>query len=197
MANLDGSGNLNQTYVDQVLKAYDLVADANDPLFVFETNIPVNNKTANLHGFEFAFQHFFGDSGFGVSGSLTTVNGDIGFDNSAPPGTLQFPLLGLSNTYNVTAIYDKGAWSGRVSYNWRDEFIIASNGGAQADPMYTEALGTIDASINYQITDNLQATFEGLNLNKAHIRNFGRDKTNIYFAQELDSRYQLGLRYKF
>jgi hypothetical protein len=63
--------------------------------------------------------------------------------------------------------------------------------------MYTEAFGTIDASINYQITDNLQATFEGLNLNKAHIRNFGRDKTNIYFAQELDSRYQFGLRYKF
>ena len=197
VANLDGSGNLNQTYVDQVLKAYDLVADANDPLFVFDTNIPVNNKTANLHGFEFAIQHFFGDSGFGVSGSLTTVNGDIGFDNSAPPGTLQFPLLGLSNTYNATLIYDKGKWSGRVSYNWRDEFIIASNGGAQADPMYTEAFGTIDASINYQITDNLQATFEGLNLNKAHIRNFGRDKTNIYFAQELDSRYQLGLRYKF
>jgi TonB-dependent receptor len=197
VANLDGSGNLNQTYVDQVLKAYDLVADANDPLFVFETNIPVNNKTANLHGFEAAFQHFFGDTGFGVSGSLTTVNGDIGFDNSAAPGTQQFPLLGLSNTYNLTAIYDKGAWSGRVSYNWRDEFISATNVGSQGDPQYTEAFGTIDASLNYQITDNLQATFEGLNLNKAHIRIFGRDKTNIYFAQELDSRYQLGLRYKF
>jgi TonB-dependent receptor len=197
VANLDGSGNLNQTYVDQVLKAYDLVADANDPLFVFETNIPVNNKTANLHGFEFAFQHFFGDTGFGVSGSLTTVNGDIAFDNSAPAGTQQFPLLGLSNTYNVTAIYDKGAWSGRVSYNWRDEFINATNIGAQGDPGYTEAFGTIDASINYQITDNLQATFEGLNLSKAHLRQHGRDTTNLYFAQELDTRYQFGLRYKF
>ena len=196
-SNLDGSGNLNQTYVDQVLKAYDLVADANDPLFVFETNIPVNTKTANIHGFELAFQHFFADTGFGLSGSLTTVTGDIGFDNGAPPGTQQFPLLGLSNTYNLTAIYDKGAWSGRVSYNWRDKFISATNIGAQTDPGYTEAFGTIDAALNYQITPSLQATLEGLNLNKAHLRQYGRDTSNLYFAQELDSRYQLGLRYKF
>lgn len=195
--NLDGNGNLQQTYVDQVLKAYDLTADPNDPLFVFDTNIPVNNKTANLHGFEFAFQHFFGDTGFGVSGSLTTVNGDIEFDNSAPPGTQQFPLLGLSNTFNVTAIYDKGDWSGRVSYNWRDKFISATNVGAQGDPLYTEAFGTVDAALNYRVTPSIQITLEGLNLNKAHIRQYGRDKTNLYFAQELDSRYQLGVRYKF
>ncbi|WP_443749628.1 TonB-dependent receptor [Asticcacaulis solisilvae] len=196
-ANLDGSGNLNQTYVDSVLQAYDLVADANDPLFVFDTNIPVNNKTANLHGIEFAFQHFFGDSGFGASGSLTTVSGDIGFDNSAPPGTQQFPLLGLSNTYNITAIYDKGAWSGRISYNWRDKFISATNIGAQGDPGYTAAFGTVDAALNYQVTPVIQITFEGLNLNKARLRQYGRDTTNLYFAQELDSRYQIGLRYKF
>mgnify|MGYP002775325387 CR=1 FL=1 len=196
-AHLDGSGNLTQSYVDQVLQAYDLVADANDPLFVFETNIPVNNKTANIHGVELAFQHFFADTGFGVSGSLTTVNGDIGFDNGAAPGTQQFPLLGLSNTYNVTAIYDKGAWSGRISYNWRDKFISATNIGAQGDPGYTEAFGTIDAALNYQVTPAIQLTFEGLNLNKAHLRQYGRDTTNLYFAQELDSRYQIGLRYKF
>ncbi|MBW8880360.1 MAG: TonB-dependent receptor [Asticcacaulis sp.] len=196
-ANLDGSGNLKQKYVDDVLKAYDLVADANDPLFVFETNIPVNNKTANIHGFEFAFQHFFADTGFGVSGSLTTVNGDIGFDNSAPPGTQQFPLLGLSNTYNITAIYDKGAWSGRISYNWRDKFISATNIGAQTDPGYTAAFGTLDAALNYQVTPQVQITLDALNLNKAHLRQYGRDVTNLYFAQELDSRYQLGVRYKF
>ena len=69
--------------------------------------------------------------------------------------------------------------------------------GDMVQSMYTKAFGAIDATINYQITDKLQATLEGLNLSKAHIRNFGRDKTRIYFAQEPDSRYQLGLRYKF
>jgi len=190
-------GNLNQAFVDQVLADYDITADANDPLFTFDTDIPVNNKTANIHGFELAFQHFFGETGFGVSGSLTTVDGDIGFDDSAAPGTLQFPLLGLSDTYNLTLIYDKGKLSGRLAYNWRDKYITASNVGAQSDPQYFEAFGVLDASLNYQVTPNVQVTFEGLNLTKEHIRQYGRDTSNLYFAQELDTRYQVGVRYKF
>ncbi|WP_303831118.1 TonB-dependent receptor [Asticcacaulis taihuensis] len=196
-ANQDGSGNLNQAFVDSTLAAYDITGDANDPLFTFDTSIPVNNKTANLHGIEFAFQHFFGDTGFGVAGSLTTVSGDIGFDDSAAPGTQQFPLLGLSNTYNVTAIYDKGPLSGRISYNWRDSYITASNVGSQRDPQYFEPFGVVDAAVNYQLTPSVLLTLEGLNLTKEHIRQYGRDKTNLYFAQELDTRYQLGVRYKF
>lgn len=195
----DGSGNLDQTYVDQVLKDYDLVADANDPLFTFEQSIPVNNKTANLHGIEIQGQHFFGDSGFGLAGSLTTVDGDIAFDNSAPPGTQQFPLLGLSDTYNVTAIYDKGgALTARASYNYRAEYITsAARDGAAGNPTYTEPFGVLDAAVNYQITPSILLTFEGLNLTKEHLRQHGRDKVDIYFAQELDSRYQVGMRYKF
>lgn len=190
-------GNLNQAFVDQVLADYDITGDANDPLFKFDTSIPVNNKTANIHGFELAFQHFFGDTGFGLAGSMTTVDGDIGFDDSAAPGTLQYPLLGLSDTYNITLIYDKGKLSGRLAYNWRDKYIAASNVGAQSDPQYFEAFGVLDASVNYQVTPNVQVTFEGLNLTKEHIRQYGRDTTNLYFAQELDTRYQIGVRYKF
>ncbi|BBF79441.1 TonB-dependent receptor [Asticcacaulis excentricus] len=191
------NGNLNQAFVDQILAAYDITANSTDPLFNFDTSIPVNNKTANIHGFEAAFQHFFGDTGWGLSGSLTTVDGDIGFDNSAAPGTLQFPLLGLSDTYNVTLIYDKGPLSGRLAYNWRDKYIASTNVGSQGDPQYFEAFGVLDASVNYSVTSNIQVTFEALNLTKEHIRQYGRDTSNIYFAQELDTRYQIGVRYKF
>ncbi|ESQ75679.1 TonB-denpendent receptor [Asticcacaulis sp. AC402] len=192
------AGNLNQAFVDQILAAYDIVPDSSDPLFVFETNTPQNSRSGNVHGTEFAFQHFFGDTGFGVTGSLTTVSGDVNFDNSAPPGTTQFALLGLSNTYNVTAIYDKGPLSGRLSYNWRDEYLAGTGrDGAAGNPTYVEEFGVIDLSVNYQITPSIQLSFEGLNLGKEHLRTHGRDKVNIYYAQELDSRYQLGVRYKF
>ncbi|WKL57033.1 TonB-dependent receptor [Asticcacaulis sp. ZE23SCel15] len=192
-------GNLNQSFVDQVLAAYDITADANDPLHTFVTSIPINNKTANLYGFELAFQHFFGDTGFGVAGSLTTVDGDVEFDNSqADTDTVQFPLLGLSDTYNVTLIYDKGPLSGRLSYNWRDEYISGANrDGSAHNPTYVEAFGVVDVSVNYQVTPSIQLTVEGLNLTKEHIRQHGRDKVNLYYAQELDTRYQVGLRYKF
>ncbi|OYW85789.1 MAG: TonB-dependent receptor, partial [Hyphomonas sp. 32-62-5] len=197
-ANMTG-GNLNQAFVDQILAQYDITADANDPLHTFVTSIPINDKTANLYGFEMAFQHFFGDTGFGVSGSLTTVDGDVEFDNSqADTDTVQFPLLGLSDTYNVTLIYDKGPLSGRLSYNWRDEYISGANrDGTAHNPTYVEAFGVVDVSVNYQVTPAIQVTFEGLNLTKEHIRQHGRDSVNIYYAQELDTRYQVGLRYKF
>ncbi|WP_140984579.1 TonB-dependent receptor domain-containing protein, partial [Asticcacaulis tiandongensis] len=158
----------------------------------------INNESANIHGMELAFQHFFGSTGFGVSGSLTTVRGDVAIDRSAPPGVDQFALLGLSDTYNVTLIYDKGPLSGRLSYNWRDEFLSATNrDGNAGNPVFTEAFGVVDVSVNYEITPSILLTFEGLNLTNEHLRTFGRDKSNLYFAQELDTRYQLGVRFKF
>ncbi|EGF93543.1 tonB-dependent receptor family protein [Asticcacaulis biprosthecium C19] len=196
-ANLDG-GNLTQSYVDSILAAYDVVADAQDPLFMFETSTNINSRSGNVHGMELAFQHFLGDTGFGLSGSLTTVKGDVNFDNSAPPGTTQFALLGLSDTFNVTLIYDKGPLSGRLSYNWRDEYLVGTGrDGAAGNPTYVEEFGVIDASVNYQLTPQVQLTFEGLNLGKEHLRTHGRDKVNMYYAQELDTRYQVGVRYKF
>ncbi len=196
-ANLTG-GNLNQAFVDQILAAYDITANSSDPLFQFETSLPINNKTANLHGFEIGLQHFFGDTGFGVAASYTSVLGDVKFDNSAPPGTSQFPLLGLSDTYNVTLIYDNGALSGRLGYNWRDEYISsASRDGAAGNPTYVEAFGQLDLSVNYEITPNFLVSFEGLNLTGETTRHHGRDDVNLYFAQELDTRYQVAARYKY
>lgn len=196
-ANLVG-GNLDQAFVDQILAAYDVTANSDDPLFQFETSLPINNKNANLHGFEIAIQHFFGDTGFGVAASYTSVLGDVKFDNSAPPGTSQFPLLGLSDTYNVTLIYDKDQLSGRLGYNWRDEYISnASRDGAAGNPTYVEPFGQLDLSVNYEITPELLLSFEGLNLTGETTRQHGRDDVNLYLAQELDTRYQVALRYKY
>ena len=71
----------------------------------FSVTTPVNNQTANIHGLELQGQHFFGNSGFGVAGSLTKVFGDVSFERGSDPTTNAFALLGLSDSYNVTAIY--------------------------------------------------------------------------------------------
>ncbi|MEI9904683.1 MAG: hypothetical protein WDN06_12455 [Asticcacaulis sp.] len=85
---------------------------SDDPLAMFTVSQPVNNHTANIDGFEFAVQHFFGDTGFGIAASATTVNGDVSLDDAADPGPNapdQFALEGLSNTYNITGIYESTA----------------------------------------------------------------------------------------
>ena len=85
---------------EQFEAEYDIIPNGDDPLMTFINSKPVNNKNANIYGFELAAQHFFGDTGFGIQANYTTVTGDIGFDNNANPSITQFALVGLSDTAN-------------------------------------------------------------------------------------------------
>ncbi|MBL8548803.1 MAG: TonB-dependent receptor [Hyphomonadaceae bacterium] len=191
------NGVLTQTYVDQILGQFDVIANSTDPLFNFEVTQPVNVNDARIYGFEAAIQHFFGDSGFGVAASYTSVSGDIEFDVYANPSIDQFALVGLSDTYNVTAIYDKYGISARLTYNWRDTFLANNNrGDAFRSPVFTEPFGQLDFSASYELTPNWMISLEGLNLTEEHVRTYARQESNVWFAQELDSRYLLGVRYR-
>ncbi len=80
---------------------YDIVPNADTTRsYTFNTQQPVNNKSAKIHGFEIGGQHFFGDTGFGVLANYTIVKGDVGLQRQRrirPPGD-QFALLGLSDS---------------------------------------------------------------------------------------------------
>ena len=177
--------------------SWKVVGNSTDPIATFTLSQPINNHTANIDGFEFAWQHFFGDTGFGFAASATTVNGDVALNNAADPnGSSQFALEGLSNTYNVTGIYEKYGWSARVVYNWRDKFLDQAN-ASQNGGRYTAAYGQWDATVNYDLTPKIVLSLEALNLNKAHLVQYVRVPTDVILYQELDTRYELGLHYKF
>jgi TonB-dependent receptor len=196
-ANRGVTGDLNQAFVDQILAAVDISPNSSDPLFNFQVSKPINNRTGKIHGFEIAAQHFFGDTGFGVSGAYTMVRGDVSFDNGANPSQDQFALLGLSDTANATLIYDKNGISARVAYNWRDKFLAATNRGGSRNPVYTAPFGQLDISVSYDVTPKLAISLEGINLTKESLRTYARDENELWFAQELDRRILLGARYRF
>ena len=197
-ANRGPTGDLNQAFVDSVLAAVDIDADANDPLFNFVITSPINNREAKIHGFELAGAYFLGNTGFGIAGSYTIVRGDVNIDPGADPSIDQFALLGLSDSFNVTAMYDKGGLSARVAYNWRDKYLTQTNrDGSNRNPVFTAPFGTLDVNISYDVTRNIAISFEGLNLTSETVRTYGRTETNLYFAQELKPRYLLGARFKF
>ena len=50
--------------------ACDFAPNSDDPLMLFTMSSPVNNQEAKIYGAEFAAQHFFGETGFGVIGEL-------------------------------------------------------------------------------------------------------------------------------
>jgi TonB-dependent receptor len=191
------NGVLSQVFVDQVLSANDIVADASDPLLTFGVIQPINNRSEHIYGFELAGQYFLGDTGFGVAGSFTKVYSSAEVDNGAPPTANQFALLGLSDTYNATLIYDKYGISGRLAYTWRDTNIAEVNRGPGRSPSYVEPFGTLDVNISYDVSENLALSVEGINLLGEDIRTYGRTERQLNFYQELEPRILVGARYKF
>ena len=196
-ANLGANGQLNQAFVDTVLAARDVIADADDPLFVFQVATPINAEEGNIHGFELQGQYFFGDTGFGVSGSFTKVYGDVSVDILSDPGTNVYALVGLADSFNVTGIYENYGFSARVAYNWRDKFLSAVNRGGGRSPVFFEPFGTLDASISYDILENATISLEAINILGEPIRSYGRDENQLWFAQEQHPRIFLGARYRF
>jgi TonB-dependent receptor len=188
---------VDQAFVNDVLSAVDIDGNADDPDYQFSISKPINNRDAQIWGFELQGQHFFGNTGIGVAASFTYVHGDVGFDNGGDPNVDQFALTGLSNSANATLIYDKNGISARLSYNWRDKFLSSLNRDSYRNPVNTKAYGQLDANISYDITPRIGVSIEAINLTNESLRTYGRSVSNVWFAQELQRRFLFGARYKF
>lgn len=178
----------------------DLIAVADgqyaDPFYEANVNFPVDTQSATLDGFEFAVQHFFGDTGFGMQANYTIVDGDIEYDITGDPQTTQFALTGLSDSANLVLIYEKSGWSTRLAYNWRDDFLYSTTDSAN-EPGHTEAYSQLDLNVSYDVTDNLTVSFEGLNLTEEDTRNYARTDQQPLRLDILGARYALSARYSF
>ncbi|RYY01207.1 MAG: TonB-dependent receptor [Gammaproteobacteria bacterium] len=174
----------------------DITAVPGDPGVTNITTVPVNSKDANLNGWEFAGQHFFGDSGFGIQANYTIVNGSIGYDFNAEPGEGQFALAGLSDSANIVGIYEKNSWQARIAYNWRDKFLDNANAGG-GEPEFTKAYGQVDFNVGYKITEDLTVAVEGTNVLGMDKKTFGRTSTQVRYLDILQPRYAISARYNF
>jgi TonB-dependent receptor len=181
-----------------IIALYDLDAAPTDPFFVFSTSQPVNNETAVIDGFEFAWQHFFGESGFGFQVNATMVNGDIEYDVYADPSVAQFALLGLSDSANAVAIYERGSWSARLAYNWRDTFLQDTvTYGLQGFPRYVKEYDQLDFQVSWAPNDNLTLALDGINVTGEGQVTYSRTENMQWWNGEADPRWVLSARYDF
>ena len=176
---------------------FDLFPTADDPDYIFSVSQPINNKEASIDGWEFGGQYFFGDTGFGILANYTIVEGDIEFDDTAPVGSTQFALVGLSDSANAVLMYENFGFTVRLAYNWRDEFLANANFGNQNNPIYVEEYDQIDLSVGYDFNDNLAISFEAINLTEEDVRWHGRSQKQVWRLEDQGARYALGARYKF
>jgi TonB-dependent receptor len=185
------------TFGESIAANYNIRGNSDDPLFEFATNKPVNNKEASIYGFELAGQHFFGDTGFGVAANYTIVRGDIGFDNTADPSVTQFALLGLSDSANLVAMYEKDGITARLAYNWRDEYLASATRGGSNNPEYVESFSQLDLNVSYDVNDNITVFVEGINITGEDRRTHARSYNQLWSLSDLGARYQIGARYTF
>ncbi|RHW76671.1 TonB-dependent receptor [Colwellia sp. RSH04] len=172
---------------------------AEDPLMVWDITRPFNAPdTKTVNGFEVALQHLIGDTGFGVGVNATFVDGDVEFDVDSL--SQQTPLTGLSDSANFQAFYEKHGLSVKVTYAWRDEYLIGvgqGQGSSDNPPQFAKEFGQWDMSVNYDVTERFTVFFEGINLNNETEQGFGRYEEQFLFAREYGPRYALGVRYSF
>ena len=138
-------------------------------------NGPVNSDSGWLTGFELAHQQVYDFlpgplAGLGTQLTYTYVDGGsfannrLGAEQSPFAGGL--PLAGISkHTVNAVLFYEMHGISARAAYNWRSDFLQTPRDVIfPFSPIYGESTGQLDASIFYDLTDNVKIGVQGVNL---------------------------------
>jgi TonB-dependent receptor len=173
-----------------------IMALETDPIATFRMSRPANQRSDELDGWEFNIQHMFGESGFGVAANYTMVDSGFKF-NDTDLTSPQYPMLGLADSYNLVAFYDKFGWQVRAAYNWRDEFLTYIGDGQGVNPAYTDAYGQLDLNLTYAVNDHLSVFGEAINLTEETQRLHGRNDHQLLYATQIGARYMFGARFKF
>ena len=160
---------------------------------VFNILQNVNTGDANINGLEFAVQHFFGDSGFGMQANYTLVDSNAAFDPSAVVQTVN--LIGLSDSANLVGFYENDKFQIRVAANYREEFLFSENQlRVQNEPVFFDEFIQLDASAQYNYNDNITLFVEGLNLTGEDQLQRGRYTDQFLFANDQKPRLTFGVR---
>ena len=136
--------------------------------------------SGEIKGFEVAYQQTYDFlpgalSGLGASANYTFIessglpnaflNTGEPVDNSTVP-TGDLPLEGLSrHNVNVAVFYEQGPISARAAYNWRSRFLLTvADVIFPYTSIFNEPTGQLDASLFYNITDNVRVGVQAVNL---------------------------------
>ncbi|HBN89801.1 MULTISPECIES: TonB-dependent receptor [Rheinheimera] len=154
---------------------------------------PENGPGGKTDGFEVSYQQAFGD--FGVSANYTYTNAerDEARDLTKPGSGL---VEGTSrHMANASVYYETDKISARLMYNYRTEWYkgLHYNG----DELWNDSYGQLDASIGYNLTDNITLSFEAVNLTNEEVVEFNTDKARLFSIYENGRRFVAGVRMNF
>jgi iron complex outermembrane receptor protein len=177
------------------------------PSTIFQLTSAVNTEGGPLKGFEISYQQPFRFlpgllSNTGIQLNYTHVESEIDYCNDALCSTfVTADLISLSpRSWNATIYYEDDRFSARISGSSRQGYIQnvpGRNGNNIEGKMETF---NVDAAASYQLTEQVQLTFEAINLTDEFNHQFvgdgmGRESTSVY--HHTGRQYFFGARYRF
>jgi TonB-dependent receptor len=157
-----------------------------------EAIIPQNGESATVKGFELAYNQAF-NSGLilGLNYTYTDTKGDLGDRTIVLPSTSK-------TSYNATIGYEKGAFSTRFTYSFRDDYLDELGGNALED-RWVKGQTKMDWAASYDVSKKIQVFVKVANLNDtdyvAYQKGPGRSRLLQYETYSWTSR--LGLEVTF
>lgn len=182
----------------------------------------VNQSDATVTGMEIAGQYFFDElegiwSNFGIQANYTKLDVDAdspqrsldadgdgipdSFDGIVRIETLNGIIGQSENFANLVGIYQDDKFEVRLAYQYRDKFLNSYETFITGNPNSQDANFSLDASIKYNITEQLQVSLQGTNLTdelqtSTDLLNEAGDtfqRSSFMF----DRRFQFGVQYSF
>jgi len=162
---------------------------------------PVNGKGASVTGFELSYQTVFDNlpaplDGLGTQISYTYTDSDADYTNPAIESA-HYTLQGLShNSYTIVGFYEKGPLQARLSYTWRDEYLVAPQTQTGV-PEFADNYDQLDAGVQVNLTPNVILTAEAINLTDSYEFHYANVIQNTQQYRTVGRRYSAGVRVKF
>lgn len=155
---------------------------------------PGNGGDSKLRGVELGYQQPFTflPAPFDKFGAIANYT----YVDAAPTRVVEngplIPLPGVSkHNYNLIAYYEDDVFGARLSYNYRDRFVVDSS-SYFGDGQFTQPFKQLDMSMTYKINKSVDLALHALNLGNNALVNV--DKYGINRGVEVTGRrYSLGL----
>lgn len=124
-----------------------------------------------------------------------------GIDDIEVTAVQQLPDLS-ENAYNFTLYYEKHGLSARMRYTWREAYRSTDFGSTSSFPwgfpVVQEDRGQLNASVSYEVNDQLNIGIEAVNLTESEVEQSCVNEGALLCFQGLtDRRITFGASYRF
>ncbi|MDQ4086956.1 MAG: TonB-dependent receptor [Pseudomonadota bacterium] len=181
--------------------------------------VPVNTREGRIQGLEAQFTTFFDFEGlpsffhpFGIQANYTYLDDEVEVVNAAGDTIVDDIITpgfgGVSaHTVNLVGLYERGPLSGRLTYNWRSNYLDRRDiRGDEEGGFYREFAdppARVDLSINFTPFENATIFFDWTNITGNPFRvNFSSARAGqpraeyVRFLRYEETTFSLGLRFR-